>query len=672
MPAGKKDVQKEILALRARIRHHDEKYYRENSPEISDREYARLMDRLRTLETRYPKYADPNSPTQRVSGAPRKEFATVEHMAPMLSMDNTYSQDELRDFDKRLKKNLSIETLDYLVELKFDGVSIDLIYEKGMFIRAATRGDGSKGDDVSANIKAIGCVPLRLKALRDAPMPKTIEVRGEVYMTKKGFAALNEQKKKEGEVLFANPRNAAAGSLKLLDPREVARRHLNIFIYGVGYTRGFACQTQEEVLRALEGLGFNVNPHYRRCRGIDAVIAYCDEWDKKRSTLAYATDGMVIKANSLEYQKKLGATSKSPRWMVAYKFPAERATTLLEDIRVQVGRTGALTPVAVLKPVFLSGTTVSRASLHNEDEIQRNDIRIHDTVIIEKAGEIIPQVVDVVRAKRTGKEKVFAMPTRCPVCHGPVKKSGDEVALRCVNKFCPAQVKESFLHFASRQAMDIENVGEAFVSQIIEQKLVSDFADLYDLSVAQLSVLERMGEKSARNIVEGIAQSKTRPLSRLIYALGIRHVGVHVAKVLARHYGDIEALMQASRRDLESIKELGPVIAESVHEFFSSTHNKKVIAKLRSKGLVLKEDARAHEGPLSGKSFVFTGELKSFTRLQAQELVENFGGTNTSQVSKKTNFVVCGENPGSKYDDAKKYGVAIIGEDEFKKMVGYT
>lgn len=665
-----KKIKEQIEKLRDEIHYHDWLYYIENKPKISDQEYDALYKKLQKLEARHPELITSDSPTQRVAGAPIEGFAVVEHKVQMLSMDNTYSHEELRDFDERVRKNLGSEKYDYVVELKIDGVSVSLTYENGIFICGVTRGDGFKGDCVSVNLKTIKSIPLKLHPPKDGKIPKFMEVRGEVYMKLKNLEKINKEKEKTGEELFANPRNAAAGSLKLLDPRIVAKRGLDIFAHGIGYFEGAPFKSQFELLEGLKELGLKVNPNYKRCTDIDEVLKYCDQWQEKRKNLDYDIDGMVVKVNSFAQQKKLGATTKAPRWMIAYKFPAEQVQTKLEDIKVQVGRTGTLTPVAILKPVFVAGTTVSRATLHNEDEIRRKDIMIGDTVILEKAGEIIPQVVEVVKSKRTGKERKFVMPTKCPVCKSPTKRVRGEVAVRCENVFCPAQVKERLIHFTSRSAMDIEGLGEAMVEQLVDNKLVHDYGDVYYLKIDKVRSLERMGDKSTQNLIDAIQKSKNNPLARLIYAFGIRHVGVHAADILTRTFSSIDELSKQSVEDLTKIHEVGPIMAQSIYEFFQNPTTKKVLEKLKKGGVKFGEKRRAPvSAKFAGKTFVFTGKLKGYTRTEAEELVRNLGGAASSSVSKKTDFVVVGENPASKYDKAKALGVKIIDEKGFDKMV---
>jgi len=665
------DAKEEIGSLRDQIRLHDRLYYVENNPKISDHEYDLLLKRLEKIEKENPELITPDSPTQRVAGEPVGGFAVVEHKAQMLSMDNTYNHDELREFDERVKKNLGGEKYEYLVELKIDGVSVALNYESGRFVRGATRGDGFKGDDITVNLRTIRSIPLILEPQNGAEIPRFMEVRGEVYMKHKSFEKINKGKEKAGEELFANPRNAAAGSLKLLDPRAVARRGLDIFMHSFGYSEGTHFNSQYELLDKLKSFGFRVNPNYKKCADIEEALKFCDIWKNKREGLEYDIDGMVVKVNSFAQQKRLGATAKSPRWMIAYKYPAERVETKLLDIRVQVGRTGALTPVAVLEPIFVAGTTVTHASLHNQDEIERKDVRVGDIVIIEKAGEIIPQVVEVIKSKRTGAEKKFEIPKKCPACGAPAKREEGEVAFRCENVFCPAQIKENIIHFASRTAMDIEGLGEAMVDQLVDKKLIRDYGDIYYLKFEQLRALERMGDKSAKNLLDGIENSKSGRLNRLIYALGIRHVGEHIANVLAKRFRSMAKLSEQTIESLTGVQEIGPVVAESICDFFRNPASKKVLEKLSKAGIKMAENGPAGiSSKLEGRSFVFTGELKNYSRPDAEQLVRDLGGTASSSVGKKTDFVVIGENPGSKYDKAKKLGVKIISEKEFEKIIG--
>ncbi len=664
-----KDIKKEIEKLRSEIREHDQRYYVRDLPAISDREYDRLYRRLKDLEEEHPELVTSDSPTQRVGGEPAKGFPEVKHLMPMTSLDNTYSADEMREFDERVKKNLKGETAEYVVELKFDGISTSLLYEHGAWVRGATRGDGTSGDDVTNNLRTIRSIPVSFGSEAGSP-PSVIEIRGEVYMTKKVLEEINRGKEKSGEEPFANPRNAAAGSLKLLDPKIVAARRLNIFVWGVGYYEGADFKTHAEVLEYLKKAGFRVNPHYKLCRTIDEAVAYCDLWESKRDALEFDVDGMVLKVNSLAQREKLGFTSKSPRWAMAYKFPAQKALTEVEDIIVQVGRTGVVTPVALLKPVHLSGTTVSRATLHNFDEIERLDVMIGDKVYVEKSGEIIPKVLSVAKEKRTGKEKAFRMPATCPVCGSKLLRLKDEVALRCENIGCPAQIKEAVLHFASRDAMDVEGMGEAIVNQLVDKGLIKDYGDIYHLKLEDIMGLERMARKSGENLMDAITKSKSNDLNRLIFGLGIRHVGERSGWILAGHFGSIDALKKATVDDLTAIREIGPVVAGSIHNFFRNKENLKILEKLASSGVKMSQPkARPAAKKLEGKTVVITGTLKSFSRSEAEALVRSLGGNASSSVSKSTDLLVCGDEAGSKLDKAKALGVKVVTEEEFKKLV---
>ncbi|MFH0839195.1 MAG: NAD-dependent DNA ligase LigA [Candidatus Omnitrophota bacterium] len=666
---SKDNIKGRMERLKEIIRHHDYKYYVEHNPEISDFDYDVLLKELSMLEKTHPELITSDSPTQRVGGEPLKVFPVITHKIPMLSMDNTYAPDELVEFDKRVRKSLSGEEIEYVVELKIDGVSVSLTYENGLLIKGATRGDGVKGDEVTNNLRTIRSIPLRITPSKKYKLPSSVEVRGEVYMDRRSFELLNEEKEQRAEELFANPRNAAAGSLKLLDAKLTAKRHLNIFVHGVGFLEGAAINSQYELLEFYREVGFRVSPYVKKFDTLDEVIHYCNSWENKRDSLGFDIDGMVIKVNSFMQQKILGHTTKSPRWMIAYKFQAKRAQTRLEDIIIQVGRIGTLTPVALLKPIILSGSTVSRATLHNIDEIKRKDIRIGDTVLIEKAGEIIPQVVEVVKKKRTGKEKRFSMPQHCPVCASVVTKKSGEVAYRCDNIVCPAQLKMRIKHFASREAMDIEGLGEAIIEQIVDKGLIGDCGDIYSLRFGQLKNLERMGDKSAQNLIDAISKSTDNELTRLIYALGIRHVGIHAAHVLAEYYKSLELLANAKTEELTGIHEIGPVMAESVYTFFKNSHTKKVLEKLKKAGLRFKEEKNKIGGKLSEKYFVFTGELDSLTRDEAGTLVRRLGGEVAETVSRKINFLVKGKQPGSKLDKAQKLGIEVIDEATFKQLV---
>ncbi|MGH7197793.1 MAG: NAD-dependent DNA ligase LigA, partial [Candidatus Omnitrophota bacterium] len=558
----------------------------------------------------------------------------------------------------------------YVLEPKIDGVSLSLLYEKGRLARAATRGDGQTGDDVTANVRTIREIPALLKGRR--PAPARIEVRGEIFMPRKSFLAINREKEKAGEELFANPRNAAAGSLKRLDPALVARRGLRFIAHSVGLYEGASFRTQEELHAFYKEAGLPVSPHNRLCEDLKEIFRLCDHWQEEKSTLDYDIDGLVLKVNRLGQQRRLGATNKSPRWVIAYKFPAEKAKTQLKEIGVQVGRTGVLTPVAHLEPVFLAGTTVSRATLHNEDEIRRLDLRIGDWVLVEKSGEIIPQVVEVLKNKRTGHERAFSMPKKCPACGSEVVREEAEVARRCVNGGCAAQLKERLLHFASRKAMDMEGLGDKLVDQLVDKKIVSDVTDLYALKRPDLAALERMGEKSADNLVAQIEAGKKRGLSRLLFALGIRHVGVNAARTLAGHFGSMEKLAAASAEDLENVEDVGVVMSASILEFFHNKENRRILEKLERRGVDMKEPKRAGvPATLAGKTFVLTGTLKGFTREEAGRMILERGGRVASSVSRKTAAVIVGEEAGSKLEDARRLGVKLLKEDEFKKLLGF-
>ncbi len=665
----KADIKKRIEKLKSEIERYNDLYYEDAAPVVADDEYDALLKELISLEAKYPEFKTADSPSQKVGGRPTGEFVTAKHIAPMLSMDNTYTADELREFDERVRKNLDLDNVEYVVELKVDGASISLLYRNGKLERGVTRGDGREGDVVTQNILTIPTIPTHLKKDHHK-IPALLEVRGEVYMSEKDFLKINAEKEKMGEELFANPRNAAAGSLKLLDPKMVKKRHLNILVHGVGALEAKNIESQYELLEYMKSLGIRVNPHIEKFHGIEDAIKYCDSWEKKKDKLDYPVDGMVVKVNSFELQRKLGATTKSPRWMIAYKFPAERKPTKLLDIIVQVGRTGILTPVAVLKPVHLSGTMVSRSTLHNIDEIERKDIRIGDTVIVEKSGEIIPQVVSVVNEKRTGGEKKFSMPKICPVCGSDTVRPKDEVAIRCDNVSCKAQIEQRILHFASRNAMDIEGLGEAVVEQLVEKKMVHDYGDIYYLKYEDVKKLERFADKSARNLIDAIAKSKENELFRLIFALGIRHVGVHVAWLLYKDYGSIDKIARETAESLQAHKEIGPIVAESIHTFFNNKGNLMVLEKLRGAGVRMKEAvSQSKGGVLAGKTVVFTGGLASMTRSEAEELVRRCGGRVSSSVGREADLVVAGSDPGSKYDKAKSLGIKIVNEEEFKEMV---
>lgn len=674
--ATDKDVRKRIEELRRQIEHHNYKYYVENAPEVSDEEYDRLMRELMKLESEHPELITPDSPTQRVGGQPVQGFATVTHRVPMMSIDNVLDEAGLRDFETRIRRILGTEArIDYVCEPKIDGLAVSLTYENGRLTMGATRGDGERGDDVTANIRTLRGVPLRL-ALNSPPA--LLEPRGEVYMSLEAFRRLNQEREEAGEPLFANPRNSAAGSLKLLDPRITAQRKLSIFFYALGAAEGAKFRSHVELLDYFRKAGLRVNPDTKHCRTMDEVVAFVREFEGRREKLGYAVDGVVIKVNDYAQHDELGATSKAPRWCIAYKYQAQQARTVVESIEVQVGRTGVLTPVANLKSVVLAGTTVKRATLHNADEIRRKDVRAGDTVIIEKAGEIIPQVVEVLVQERKGNPPEFRMPGKCPVCHEPVGRLGDEVYHRCSNPSCPAQIKARLKYYGSRDAMDIEGLGPALIEQLVESGLVKDFADLYRLTEEELVKLERMGSKSAQNLLVAIGASRDRDLSRLITALGVPHVGVAAAEKLASEFSDLWELADAGVERLTEVEEIGPVMADAIHQFFQNPGTRELIRKLQEVGVNLKrrrtQAQRPAEGAqdLSGKTFVITGTLERLSRGEAEDLVKQLGGKATGSVSAKTDYLVVGESPGSKLDKAKQLGVTTIDEKQFLTMVGGT
>ncbi len=661
---------KRIYELRDLIEYHNRRYYQLDDPEISDHEYDLLMRELSGLEERFPDIDRSASPTQRVGAAPLEKFSTVTHLTPMLSLANAFSEEEVAEFDERLKRLLGIQAeIDFVAEPKIDGVAINLIYEKGLFTIGSTRGDGFTGEDVTLNLRTIRTLPLKVKSRDRERLPERIEIRGEVYLEKESFRRLNERRGEQGESAFANPRNAAAGSLRQLDPRVTARRPLNLFCYGVGNVEGLSFATHLDVLKHLREWGFPTNPHIRLARGVQDCIGYWHHIDSIRETLPYEIDGIVLKVNSLDLQDRLGMVSRSPRWAMAVKFAPTQATTVVQDILVSVGRTGVLTPVAVMQPVQVGGVTVSRATLHNEDEITKKDVRVGDSVIVQRAGDVIPEVVKVIESKRTGREKPFRMPDKCPVCGSKVVRLEGESALRCIDLACPAQIRETIKHFVSRGGMDIEGLGDRIVTQLLDAGLIRDPADLYAITKEQLLELERFADKSADNLVSAIARSKHPPLERFLFALGIRHVGEFVAKVLTKRLGSIRGIEAASQEELTAIDGVGPIIAESIYTFFHEPHNLKVLEKLEKAGVRPVVEKQATSTALEGKTFVFTGGLKGFSREKAKEMVEALGGTASSSVSKKTSYVVAGADPGSKYDKAKSLGVAILDEEEFLKLI---
>ena len=662
-------IKKEIEQLRKKLRYNNYRYYVLNQPEISDYEFDRLMKKLQDLEGQYPELQDPNSPTQRVGGKPVKEFDNVTHDPPMLSLDNTYDQEELEEFEQRVFRNLEnkVDKIEWVIEQKIDGVAVSLEYENGKFIRGSTRGDGVTGDDITQNIKTIKSVPLEL--LKKGEDFARIEVRGEVFMPDSSFLKLNEEKEEKEEQLFANPRNATAGTLKNLDPRIVAERNLDVYIHSYG-TLPDNIKKHREALDILKKIGFKVIPLREVRSSIEDSEDLINEWSTKRFKLPYQTDGLVFKINDIKTRELLGSTSKSPRWAVAYKFPAERKVTHLNDIKISIGRMGIATPIALLEPVLIAGTTVSRASLFNKDEIERKDIRVGDEVYIEKGGDIIPHVVGVKKEARDGSEKEFEFPEKCPVCGENLVRPEGEVYYRCINIGCPSQVKKSIIHYGSRDGMDIEGLGEVLVDQLVEKKLVSDYADLYYLKREDVEKLERMGSKSAENLLEGIEESKNRLFDRLVFSLGIPFVGTYNAKIIAGEFPSMDNLKNATCEALLEIKGIGKNTASSVVSFLENKKNLTVIEKLQKAGVRMeKEIEKGVKLPLSGKKFVFTGELERYSRREAKDLVEKLGARATGSVSKSTDFIVVGENPGSKFENAKKLDVKIIGEEEFLKLI---
>jgi len=661
---------KEIERLREKIRHHEYLYYVNDDPEISDAQFDKLMNQLKKLEAENPKLATPDSPTQRVGGVAREGFQQVRHKTPMVSLDNAFSFDELANFDRRVRELTGREKVEYVTEHKFDGLSMSLIYEKGALVRAVTRGDGTTGEDVSPNVRTIRSIPLWIDAaqLKKAGIPASFEVRGEAIMTRAAFEAMNEQQNAKGEKRYANPRNAAAGSVRVLDSSITASRRLGFFAYYLLADGRIPKKRHSEILEALDELRFKVSADWALCHGITEVEDYITRWDTKREKLGYEIDGIVVKVNEVGLQNELGFTSKAPRWAIAYKYQAHQETTLLKQIEVSVGRTGVLTPFAVFEPVQIGGVTVTKSTLHNMDEVQRLGVHAGDTVLVERAGEVIPHVLKVV--KHGKEEKEFKMPEKCPVCGMKVHHTEGEVAYRCVNVSCPARKRESLLHFAGRHAMNIDGLGEKIVDQLLEKNEVKDFADLYKLDLKTLENLDRMGEKSAQNLIDEIAGSKKATLARLIYAIGMPFVGERTAQLLAEHFGSMAKLAEASLEELMEVPEVGPKVAEGVREFFSESANRKLIEHLRAVGVNMKEERQAPvSARFAGMTFVFTGTLAKRSREEAEALVVSHGGKPANSVSKKTTYVVVGEDAGSKLDKAKALGVTILTEPQFDKLL---
>jgi len=664
----KKEIKERIEKLKGQLEYHNYRYYVLDDPVVSDTEYDRLMTELVALEEDHPEFLSPNSPTQRVGAKPLAEFETVTHTIPMLSLQNAMELDEVAEFDRRIKKLLRINDVDYVMEVKIDGLAVELVYLNGEFTTGSTRGDGFTGEDITQNLRTIKSIPMRLLRDHDIPIPDRLEVRGEVYMGKNEFKELNKERELQGDPLFANPRNAGAGSVRQLDPRITAGRKLNIFCYAPGEILGVTLTTHYHFLDYLKKWGFRVNPLTKLCRNLDELISHYNYIQNMRDRIPYEIDGTVIKVNRFDYQVLLGNVSRSPRWAIAFKFQAHEETTIIEDIIVGVGRTGALTPVAVLKPVMVSGVEVKRATLHNEDEIVRKDILIGDTVIVSRAGDVIPEVVKVIKEKRTGQERPFTMPEECPVCGEKVVRQPGEAIRRCVNINCPAQIKGSIEHFASKRAMDIDGLGEKLVEQLVDKKAINDVSDLYYLKKDDLLQLERMADKSAQNLLDAISTSKKPSFQRFIYALGIRNVGEHISGLLADKLNSIEDLYTLDEDTLMAIPEIGPEVANSITSFFQDDKNRKTISRMLDAGVVI-EYKKEGRKPLLGLTFVFTGALKNMGREEARKKVESLGGKTVSSVSKKIDYVVLGEEAGSKVDKARSLDLKIISEEEFLSLI---
>ena len=664
-----KEAKQRVKELQSLLHQYNYEYHVLDKPSVPDAEYDQLLHELIAIEEQFPQLRTVDSPTQRIGGEPLEGFQKVTHRVPMLSLSNAFNEQDLRDFDRRVRNGLQVDDVTYVCELKIDGLAVSLRYENGIFVQGATRGDGTTGEDITHNLRTIRSIPLQIKD------SSSMEVRGEAFMPQQAFLKLNEIKEKNDEEAFANPRNAAAGSLRQLDPKIAASRQLDIFLYAVGEWQSGTLSSHSERLTYLKEIGFKTNPEWRRCKGIEEVLSYIEEWTEKRASLSYDIDGIVIKVDDLAAQEELGFTAKSPRWAIAYKFPAEEAITRLYDIELSIGRTGVVTPTALLDPVKVAGTTVQRASLHNEDFIREKDIRLGDTVVIKKAGDIIPEVVRVVEDRRTGEEVEFHMPTECPSCGDELVRLEGEVALRCINPNCPAQLKEGLIHFVSRGAMNIDGLGEKVIEQLFRENYIQTIADLYRLEKGELLRLERMGEKSVNNLLSAIEASKQNSLERLLFGLGIRYIGSKAADILAEHFGTMEKLQQATFEDLVSIDEIGEKMADSIVHYFEDEKVTQLLEELRELGLNMAYEGRSTEdivenSAFTGKTVVLTGKLSIFTRQEAKEKIEQFGGKVTGSVSKKTDLLIAGEDAGSKLTKAESLGIEIWNEQQLQEALG--